>query len=79
MACKDVPNNAHKAAILPGREDDGVNFIASMQKRFGPHWPKNYRHKDGTVILVDNLDRPIFHNNGDGTVSGLDAKMIWRK
>jgi hypothetical protein len=77
-ACQGKVEPQYKAALVPGREDDGIDFIASMQKRFGKGWPKNYRHKPGTVILVDQQDRPIFSDNGDGTVSGLDAKMIWR-
>jgi len=38
--------------------------------------PSNYVEKPNTLIMVDNNKNLIFHDNGDGTVSGLDVKLF---
>ena len=37
----------------------------------------NYVHKDNTIILVDDKNQGIFHNNGDSTVSGLAIELLY--
>lgn len=38
--------------------------------------PDNYVEKPDTVIIVDQNNNLVFHDNGDGTVSGISVSLF---
>ncbi len=42
-------------------------------------YPENYKHKPGSIILIDDKGNPWFQHNKDGSVSGLELISLGMK
>lgn len=70
-ACKNLPS--------PSVSKLNAGSAEEIEKRFGAAMLSlKYKHKPDTVIMVDINGDPMGVDNGDGTWSGFDIKLLYR-